>query len=198
MSWTDERVEKLKQLNAIGLSSSQIAMRIGGGVTRNAVIGKLHRLGICNVRRISRRRSNVSTLRGEVGYSGILSTSKTSSARTKAARVVHRDALSKMFGREPGKPVAAEPLPPPNPDDVPTKTFAEIENGDCRFIPGDPRSGGKMFCGHPVVPGTSWCAHHLQRVSAAPVTRAPFVPVRKVPADVTKAVDELLGDREHA
>lgn len=43
MSWTDERVEILKKLWAEGLSASQIAAQLGG-VTRNAVIGKVHRL----------------------------------------------------------------------------------------------------------------------------------------------------------
>ena len=45
MSWTDERVESLKKLWADGLSASQIAAELGG-VTRNAVIGKVHRLGL--------------------------------------------------------------------------------------------------------------------------------------------------------
>ena len=45
MSWTEERVEKLKTLWAEGHSASQIANQLGG-VTRNAVIGKVHRLGL--------------------------------------------------------------------------------------------------------------------------------------------------------
>lgn len=45
MGWTEERVEQLKQLWTDGLSASQIA-RVLGGVTRNAVIGKVHRLGL--------------------------------------------------------------------------------------------------------------------------------------------------------
>lgn len=45
MSWTDERVEKLKKLYQEGLSASQIAKQLGG-VTRNAVIGKVSRLGL--------------------------------------------------------------------------------------------------------------------------------------------------------
>ena len=45
MAWTDERVELLKKLWTEGLSASQIAGRLGG-VTRNAVIGKVHRLGL--------------------------------------------------------------------------------------------------------------------------------------------------------
>ena len=45
LPWTDERVELLKKLWSDGLSASQIAAHMGG-VTRNAVIGKVHRLGL--------------------------------------------------------------------------------------------------------------------------------------------------------
>lgn len=45
MAWTDERVEQLKTLWIGGASASQIAKELGG-VTRNAVIGKVHRLGL--------------------------------------------------------------------------------------------------------------------------------------------------------
>ncbi|PIR86534.1 GcrA cell cycle regulator, partial [Candidatus Kaiserbacteria bacterium CG10_big_fil_rev_8_21_14_0_10_43_70] len=45
MAWTDERADMLKKLWAEGLSASQIANRLGS-VTRNAVIGKVHRLGL--------------------------------------------------------------------------------------------------------------------------------------------------------
>ena len=47
MSWTDERVETLKKMWAEGQSASQIAKELGA-VTRNAVIGKVHRLGLSN------------------------------------------------------------------------------------------------------------------------------------------------------
>ena len=47
MSWTDERVELLKKMWGEGQSASQIAKELGG-VTRNAVIGKVHRLGLSN------------------------------------------------------------------------------------------------------------------------------------------------------
>ena len=47
MSWTDERVEALKKMWGDGKSASQIAKELGG-VTRNAVIGKVHRLGLSN------------------------------------------------------------------------------------------------------------------------------------------------------
>lgn len=46
MAWTDELVERVKELNERGLSASRIAEELGVAVSRNAVIGKLHRLGI--------------------------------------------------------------------------------------------------------------------------------------------------------
>ena len=54
MAWSDERVELLKQLWSEGKSASQIAQRLGG-VTRNAVIGQVHRLGLAG--RTSRKDS---------------------------------------------------------------------------------------------------------------------------------------------
>lgn len=46
MSWTDERIDTMKKLWREGLSASQVAKQLAGGVTRNAVISKLHRLGL--------------------------------------------------------------------------------------------------------------------------------------------------------
>ena len=56
MSWTYERVEKLKQLWEEGLTASRIAAELGE-VTRNAVIGKAHRLGLSG--RMASKKSNV-------------------------------------------------------------------------------------------------------------------------------------------
>lgn len=46
MAWTEERIKQLKSLWEQGLSASQIASELGEGITRNAVIGKAHRLGL--------------------------------------------------------------------------------------------------------------------------------------------------------
>ncbi|MFC3052205.1 GcrA family cell cycle regulator [Kordiimonas pumila] len=46
MAWTEDRIDQLKKLWDNGLSASQIAKELGEGVTRNAVIGKAHRLGL--------------------------------------------------------------------------------------------------------------------------------------------------------
>ena len=49
--WTDERIEQLRKLWGSGLSAAQIAMTLGG-VNRNGVIGKAHRLGLSNPKRV--------------------------------------------------------------------------------------------------------------------------------------------------
>ena len=63
MTWTEERVEQLKALWTEGLSASQIA-RVLGGVTRNAVIGKVHRLGFYAQIRRARAGSRAADRRG--------------------------------------------------------------------------------------------------------------------------------------
>lgn len=57
--WPEPRVEALQRAWREGLSASQIAARLGGGLTRSAVIGKLHRLGVCGGRKPSAPRLTV-------------------------------------------------------------------------------------------------------------------------------------------
>src|SRR6185312_5294357 len=64
MAWNDERVELLKKLWSDGLSASQIAGRLGG-VTRNAVIGKVHRLGLSGRATTSRMKSHRPRVRAQ-------------------------------------------------------------------------------------------------------------------------------------
>ena len=63
MSWTDERVELLSRLWLDGRSASQIAAALGAGLTRNAVIGKVHRLGLAG-----RVKSDVATPSASHGF----------------------------------------------------------------------------------------------------------------------------------
>ena len=84
MSWTDERVELLKKLWADGLSASQIAAELGG-ITRNAVIGKVHRLGL------SGRAKSPSSTRPAAAQAALLRPHDASAARIDARQ--HRARL---------------------------------------------------------------------------------------------------------
>ena len=94
MSWTDERVETLKRMWAEGQSASQIAKELGG-VTRNAVIGKVHRLGLSN----------------RVGGKD----EEEASAPVAPAAAAARPEGVTPLRPEPPAPPRAEPAPPPRP-----------------------------------------------------------------------------------
>ncbi|MEM7669916.1 MAG: GcrA family cell cycle regulator [Pseudomonadota bacterium] len=173
MSWTDERVEKLKELWAEGMSASQIAKSLGG-VTRNAVIGKVHRLGLSN--------------RG---------TSVSNNPATEDAKPVEKPAPKPAQAAAPA-PTPAEPVkaPPvtvpqrvapvirdasqprapglPTPEEEAARaTLAEIEKmakrldllelteRTCKWPIGDPAEENFFFCGLPCVPSKPYCEHHV-------------------------------------
>src|SRR5258706_5925282 len=91
MAWTDERVEQLKKLWSEGLSASQIAGRLGG-VTRNAVIGKVHRLGLSGRATTSRMKSHRSRPRAALTAKRAL--------RARRVRVVGNPAVRALYQAE--------------------------------------------------------------------------------------------------
>jgi GcrA cell cycle regulator len=140
MGWTDERVEVLKKLWLDGLSASQIAKQLGGGVTRNAVIGKVHRLGL------SGRAAPSQPVRAPA-----LRTPR--APRPVAAAPVRRDTPS-------------IPTPPPAPryyvTDTPgTATVLTLGAHMCKWPIGDPSSDGFSFCGARASEGP-YCVNHAQ------------------------------------
>ncbi len=153
MSWTDERVERLKTLWADGLSASQIAVRLGD-VTRNAVIGKVHRLGLAGraqpkIRNIRRQRAPLSINR----------------VQTLPVKPT-RSPLAPSFVRlTPVSKPAAAPLAKPRPPIATAAavaslmmTLRELGQYNCRFPVGDPQSADFGFCGH-YTKGT-YCIYH--------------------------------------
>lgn len=186
MSWTDERVDLLKKLWTDGFSASQIAMRLRG-VTRMAVIGKVHRLGLSGRATTVRMKSHHAGLGGR----------KTSAIMRERAK---QQVRAKVKAEAPdAMRLPREPMPPPLATDIARVSFADIEAGQCRFIPGDPKAPGPMFCGCETVPGTSYCAVHLARCCGTTGWPKSYTEgTRYIPGDLTKAVDELLEDRQHA
>ncbi|MCE9521644.1 MAG: GcrA family cell cycle regulator [Alphaproteobacteria bacterium] len=131
MGWTDERVEQLKQLWADGLSASQIARQMGG-VTRNAVIGKVHRLGLA----------------------GRATPARSERPRMQVARRVVRPRLAPVIQA----PIVEKD---PVIDDQGRKTTVlTISDRMCKWPIGDPSTTEFHFCGHPPKVGSPYCEAH--------------------------------------
>jgi len=186
MNWTDERVELLKKLWSEGLSASQIAAQLGG-VSRNAVIGKAHRLKLSG--------------RGKVAKP------QPRARKTSAAPVPPRSRAAKAAGTA-EEPVTAKPIAPEEtaeeisantikvnfiasvienaqirPDYSQEKpadksnvvsmarhlTLLQLTENTCKWPMGDPLAEDFCFCGADSAEGTPYCAHH-SKVAFQPVS----------------------------
>jgi len=181
MSWTDERVELLKKMWGEGQSASQIAKELGG-VTRNAVIGKVHRLGLSN-------------------RAGTTTPAKPAAAKPKAAAAKPKVEASTAAPKAKAKPAAAapaepaapaprpnlparraiipagQPLPPqPSANEIPAEALAKVSEVEkkakkisvmeltektCKWPIGDPATEEFWFCGLPAQTGKPYCEAHV-------------------------------------
>lgn len=162
MNWTDERVEMLKKLWADGLSASQIAGQLGG-VSRNAVIGKVHRLKLS-----SRGRATSSQPRQKktVHASGAKSGGRTMVTRTVS---IGATALQAQFDAE---PVARQMLRPVQNVVVPISRhlkLVELSEQTCKWPNGDPLSEEFHFCGNDSAETGPYCTYHA-RVAFQPAS----------------------------
>lgn len=138
MSWTDERCTLLRKLWADGLSASQVAAELGG-VTRNAVIGKLHRLGFNREHQPApktKRKPRQPT-------------------RLAAQRSIIRQALDEA---QPVEPIDAAALMP----EAQRRSLLELTADCCRWPVGEPATADFFFCGGAVLQGLSYCAYHTR------------------------------------
>jgi GcrA cell cycle regulator len=167
MGWTDERVELLKKLWADGLSASQIAGRLGG-ITRNAVIGKVHRLGLAGRATTSRMRSP--RVRHRVPHAPARSAN--------APRVQYRSngnaALKAVFVPAEKKTPALTVVPSPVEElDVPPMLrvdLLDLKENMCRWPVGDPQDEHFHFCGCQKSGSGAYCEYH-SRIAYQPISR---------------------------
>ncbi|MEY8883495.1 GcrA family cell cycle regulator [Donghicola sp. XS_ASV15] len=182
MSWTDERVELLKKMWGEGQSASQIAKELGG-VTRNAVIGKVHRLGLSN------RNAGASA-----------ASAPAAAAEPKPAPKPKAEAKPKPAPKPEPAPAAAAPAPEPRPvpvttparkaiipagqplppqpsaNEIPAEALAKVSEVEkkakklslmeltertCKWPVGDPATPDFWFCGLPVQQGKPYCEAHV-------------------------------------
>jgi GcrA cell cycle regulator len=153
MTWTEERVESLKKLWGEGLSASQIAAELGG-ITRNAVIGKVHRLGLSG--RAKSPSSSAPRPRKARAHTHLMRVSRPS--------VRGNTALAHAYDFE------QEPEPELVDNVIPLgqrRTILELTEETCRWPIGDPGSTDFFFCGGQAGTGVPYCTYH-SRVAYQP------------------------------
>tara|TARA_B100001175_G_scaffold283432_1_gene263189 strand:- start:14 stop:502 length:489 start_codon:yes stop_codon:yes gene_type:complete len=132
MSWTDEKVGKLKDLWGKGSTASQIA-EILGGVSRNAVIGKAHRLNL-SAKIVKRSVSN--------SVNNLKFKQKNTNKKSRKFKFTSL-LLDKNF--EPAKNLSLE----------------DLNENTCKYMEGHPDESSSSFCGRKTVEKFSYCPLHL-------------------------------------
>lgn len=165
--WTPERVSTLRKLWSDGVTAEEIGVKIGG-LTKNAVVGKINRLGLA-------KRYKPDTERALHGY---IKPKPKFDFATKAAKA---------------KPRTIQPEPYVSRETVVTPehlriSFEDLDDKRCKYAHGD--NPPYAFCGAKVVPTTSWCPTHFAKVfgTAAPEGTGGF----------TQQVSENIGELEGA
>ncbi len=162
MSWTDERVELLRKLWLDGLSASQIAAELAHGITRNAVIGKVHRLGL----------------------SGRVKAPSTATPRPRTKPQTHRPSPTRSGGASAGPATRGNTALAfaPRPQEAPAPraqeevvipmservTIMELKEAMCRWPLGDPATSEFRYCGGKSTVGDPYCTYHA-RIAYQPV-----------------------------
>lgn len=184
MSWTDERVETLKRMWNEGQSASQIAKELGG-VTRNAVIGKVHRLGLSN--RVGGKDEDDDGAAAPAPAAAKPEPAPrpepAAAPRAEPPRPTQPAAAAPVASNVTPLPVrkaiipAGQPLPPqPSLNEISPEALAsvrevekrarkltlmELTERTCKWPIGDPATEDFWFCGLPSLPGKPYCEAHV-------------------------------------
>jgi GcrA cell cycle regulator len=149
-TWTPERVEQLRTCVVNGLTCSQIAAEIG--VTRNAIIGKIHRLGLKPLRSPG-------------------TPARACPPRAASPRFSQRKLLRLMFAEAPSL-AADQTADPGSVESAQRCSLLDLAAGRCRWPVADPagdRGGADfVFCGNAAVTGFSYCAGHARMAYRLP------------------------------
>ena len=135
MSWTEEKVAKLKELWGKGNTASQIA-EIIGGISRNAVIGKAHRLNL-SAKIKTRTASSNQNFDNSVNEKNI-QTTRTGRKNKFKSLIIEKD------------------FEPENP-----KQLEELDENSCKWPIGHPNEKSFYFCGRSSLKDFSYCKLHL-------------------------------------
>lgn len=161
MNWTDERVEKLKKLWSEGLSASQIAAQLGG-VSRNAVIGKVHRLNLPGRAKAG-------------GNSATARTPKRPAVAPRAPNYPSRVPTRSIATRQQGATLLKEEVETDAVEQVKFRPasnvvvplsrhlgLTELTDRTCKWPVGDPLKEDFHFCGCESPDSSPYCGYHAK------------------------------------
>jgi GcrA cell cycle regulator len=169
MAWTDERIALLKQYWEEGRSASQIAELLSEGLSRNAVIGKAHRLGLAS------RPSPLKTGEPKGEPKASRAEPRTAAPKPAAPRLAPAaPAPAPAQAEAPQRPAPAPVAQPAAADPVPAAsraattvrpkggrvTLLDLNDRICKWPIGHPDEPDFHFCGKPVNPGFPYCGEH--------------------------------------
>jgi len=199
MAWTEERVKKLTLLWKSGNSASKIAIELGEGVSRNAVIGKIHRLGLSergsgsngNGQKIKEKKIKEKNLvEHQNSKVSDLENSLESSTQRKGKKRGRKPSIKNLtsnenkstLGSNANEVSSLETAEVDNEiDKVALKNMIEIEKKakklnllelterTCKWPIGDPSTSEFWFCGHPSEQGKPYCETHIS-IAFQPIT----------------------------
>ena len=201
MSWTDERIATLKKMWEGGSTASQIAEELGG-VSRNAVIGKAHRLGLKS--RPSPVKAAVKkTAAKPAAKPAVKPTDKPATAQASGASIPSQPIpnktpdLPKIVSVGPGgflrqgpgdQQAPIPPAPPrrlvpakPSPAIKDKTSLLDLTEKICRWPMGHPGEPDFHFCGEAVNPGYPYCVEHCGRAYQAQLPRGARRPPPPLP-----------------
>lgn len=162
MSWTPERIDELKRLWDAGHSASEIGKQLG--VSKNAVVGKAHRLKLAA--RPSPIKRGGGTTRRRPAAAQRQAAARAATASPFSGTSVPAGAGSNGSASN-GKAVSASPFVAPEPERSPIRARSRtravrssLSSQSCAWPIGDPGDASFHFCGEPTVPGKPYCAAH--------------------------------------
>jgi GcrA cell cycle regulator len=173
MNWTDERVELLRKLWGEGLSASRIAAQIGG-VTRNAVIGKVHRMKLSNQGRAAASsasgKKKAATVAPVAQPVSVQQATQATARAVVAAAAMMRPVTATIGATALQAEFDAEPVMrhAPRPTDnvvIPISRrlrLVQLNERTCKWPNGDPLSEDFNFCGNECAEAGPYCRYHAR------------------------------------
>jgi GcrA cell cycle regulator len=153
-TWNPERVAQLRAFIGAGMTCSQIAAEIG--VTRNAVIGKIHRLGLGPGRPAA-------------------ALGRACPPRTRRPRLSSQRQMLRLISAEAPTSVDGTVSDVGSVASAQWCSLLDLEQGKCRWPVSERATGGSaadfIFCGHQVIAGFSYCAGHARMAYRTPERR---------------------------